>query len=860
MTKMLRPISALACLAALSQGAPAQTPSTQNVPLNIDARKLARALIQLTEQSGMQLIYPAGNKIVDLPARPLSGSFTPQAGLEQLLKGSGLKYEFLDARTIAIIDPAAEPLSTPEERQGPAKREGEDSARATAAETRSLLEKISWRVAQNATAATSVSENKNDPESPYKDSKREELQEIIVTAQKRAERSIDVPMSVTAISAEKLAAAGTTNILDLSRTVPGLSVTEQGPGYQYVAIRGISSYRGNSSLTGIYLDEMPLSGTQQGGFGSADLRVIDLDRVEVLKGPQGTLFGEGAAGGVIRFITKDPDLKRVGGELAAQFSNTTDGGTSERVTGAVEVPLKEDVFGIRVAGVYENSSGWIDQPSVGRKDINDSELEDVRVKALYRPIPQLQIKGLVELHRNQGGAMNMVNQQPYEDSIFLQPVFPDVSTDYFDDYDLYNATVTYDFGFAELLSSTSYKKANAKWSLPQLLGQAPEPWLEILIRDFALESSIRSQELRLTSATAGPFNWTLGAAYKDDESTFGLGYGVDINSRLLGGSIARASSSGFTPTNKSKSRTAFGDISYQLTQRFSLGGGLRYFNGEMERIEPGSFTAASTSSKVTYRAYGKFAASENVNAYLNVGTGFRSGGSNTPSLVPRGAPAVYGPENSIFYELGMKTLLLEGRIRFDAAAYSGKWNDMQQDVIVISPVDGDYLQYTSNGQSAEVKGVEAEISLAATDRLTFTLSGDVTDTKITWVDPANTAPNFFVGDPIDMVPDYKFSASAEYQFQWSPGMSGFFLLKFDQQGKSYSTARNNAVLPPELWQNVAPVVEFLSARVGGERSGWRWTLYGDNLLDERKPINAGYTGFSAQARPRTAGIIVSKSF
>lgn len=692
---------------------------------------------------------------------------------------------------------------------------------------------------------------------------RSVLEEIFVTAQKREERTIDIPMSITAISGEDLAKGAISSMLDLSRAVPSLAISESGPGRQNISIRGFGSARGSSSLIGVYLDEMPVSGAQNGFYASySDLRVIDLNRVEVLKGPQGTLFGEGSAGGVIRFITNDPDLGRLGGDISTEFSNTADGGLSEKVTGTANVPLAEDMFGIRVAAVYENTSGWIDQPSIGRTDINDGEVVHVRGKALYTPTPELQIKGLVEIHRSEGGGSNIVNQKPLEDSNFLQAFDRSAPTDYVDDYEAYNLAATYDFGFAELLSSTSYVAGDSRQSFTQLVDGEPVPWTEILLREFILDSAITSQELRLTSATEGPFVWTFGATYKDTEVTWDTGYGVDAV--IFGGAavFAGAGTGGFASKNKSEGWAGFGDLSYRLTDRLDLGGGLRYFREDREIITP-TFSASTNPDKLTWRVYGKFEAWKDVNLYFNVGTGFRSGGLNDPLVVPRGGQATYSEEDSTFYELGTKMSLFNGRLRFDAALYYGEWENMQDDIVLFSAVDGEFLQFTGNGQDAEMKGVEWEISWLATDRLMLTLAGNVIDSEITWVDPANLNPTYFLGDPINSTPDYSLSAGAEYSFQWSAAVQGFALVNFTRQGEATDTARNFVLAREGERQIVHPELNFLSASIGAEWSGWKASLFGRNLLDERDPVSPGAFGILGvwpQARPRTVGVTISKTF
>jgi outer membrane receptor protein involved in Fe transport len=702
-----------------------------------------------------------------------------------------------------------------------------------------------------------------------------QLEEVVVTAQKRKERTIDVPMSITAISGEKLTAAGITNMRDLSFAVPSLSVNETGPGRQLITLRGISGLRGTSSLIGVYLDELPVSGLQDGrsGVAYADLRVIDLDRVEVLKGPQGTLFGEGAAGGVIRFMTKDPDLSRLGGELSTELFNTAKGGWSEEVTGVVNAPLVKDVFGIRIAAKYENTSGWIDHPagipapmtasgpiglpSIGHEDINDSEVKHVRVKALYTPTSNLRISGMAEIHRNTGGASNIVNQEPIKDSNFLQAFDRNAPTGYYDDYDMFNLAVAYDFGFAEFVSSTSHAKLDSVQSETQVIDGEPVPWLEILVREYQNHQSITSQEFRFTSARKGPFNWTLGANYKDAELTGGYGdAGFDAVVGAFGYFVFSGAQPGFEPTNKSKSWAGFADASYEFFDRLEVGGGLRYFDDAREYFDKGASPITIQSadfSKTTFRAHIKYAISDDANVYFNAGNGFRSGGFNDAANVAGGAPLTYLPETTMSYELGAKTSLLNGRIRLDAAAFYTEYQDM-----IASRLLQGGLGYTANGQNAEVKGLEAELGWAATDRLTLSLAGDVTDTEITELDPTDPNPVYVLGDPISNVPKYGLSATADYRFKWMGSMPGFFQLSFNRKGKAYVSDRSNTLIIDR--QIVSSELNMLNASVGGEWSGWNWSLFGRNLLDEDELIKLFSTGQTAQLRPRSVGIAIGKSF
>jgi len=704
-----------------------------------------------------------------------------------------------------------------------------------------------------------------------------QLEEVVVTAQRREERLMEVPMSITAVSGEQLSDAGIKNVLDLSFSVPSMTILEPGPGMQHISIRGISSTRGSAPLIGTYLDEIPLSALQLDFAAAPDLRVLDLDRVEVLKGPQGTLFGEGAAGGVVRLITKDPELDQFGGEIATELSNTTDGGWSQEVTGVLNVPLAKDVFGIRLAAQYQNASGWIDEAagispadpslgssSIGRDDINDSEVKHVRVKALLAATENFRVKGMAEIHRNDGGGNNIVNRRPYKDRQFVQAVIRSTPTEYFDDYDLFNVTGSYDFGFAELLSSTSYSETDGNQRFTQVTSEV-QPYLEVDSSNVR-HTKLTAQELRLASTGQSAFGWVLGGSYKDAELEF-VDDGLDLV--LFGGTadqlVLTNLGAGVRSRWKTENWATFADVSYAFDNGLQIGGGLRYFEDSRRSSgflpEVGAVPNLSyDSNKLTYRAYIKYAVSEAANIYASVGTGFRSGNAIGPDAVARGAPPSYNPDETIFYELGTKLAAVGGRVRLEAALYYGEFQNMQEDIGRF--INGDLVQYTSNGQDAEIRGAELNVDWAASEQLTLGLSGDVTDTEITYIDPSYDASTlaYGVGDPINLVPKYGLSARSDYRFQWTDAMPGFFRLSFNRKGESHDSERHRfggIVLTDHA---VAPPVSFLNASVGAEWEGWKWNLFGQNLLDEDGFIVATVSGITIQARPRTIGVNVSKSF
>lgn len=688
------------------------------------------------------------------------------------------------------------------------------------------------------------------------DRKLAALEEVVVTAQRRAERSIDVPMTVTALPGNLLSSLGVNNALDLSFVVPGMSVAEPSPGMQMIVIRGISSLRGSSSLMSTYLDEIPSVGVKTQAFtGAPDLRVVDIDRVEVLKGPQGTLFGEGAAGGVVRYITKDPVLSEFGGSVEAEFSDTADGGQSKVVTGVLNAPLVKDVLGIRIAAQYIDQAGWIDQPSIGREDINDSEVKHLRVKALFQPFAKLAIRGLAEIHRNDGGANNIVNRYPLRDSNFLQAVDPFAPTAYEDEYDMMNVALTYDFGFAELLSSSSYVTSEGTARFTQVTPEQPTPFLELDIEGWN-KLEMFNQEVRLTSATGESIEWIVGANYKEVDTESDSLRGLSL--RLNGGPALRGLGANRKGQGASDSFAIFADIRYEVLDGLKIGGGVRYFEDERaSSVVPGD---VGKFSKPTYRLFAGYELTQQANIYASWGTGFRSGSFNSPFSVSFGAPATYQPDESKSYELGLKVSGLDGRLRLDAAVYYGEYENMQEDIATTCDCVVGAIQYTANGQDAEIRGVELSLDWNVSDRLTVGLAGDVTDTEVTYIDPSYVTHAYNIGDPLYLVADYNLSTRAAYSFQWSNEMPGIFQLSYNRKGPAQDTARHRyggAVLTDHV---VSSELNFLNASIGGDWNTWQWSLFGRNLLDEREAIMPGITGVTPQARPRTFGISLRKTF
>ncbi len=822
-----------ACAAAGVAHGRDQPHSPGAIQAQIGAQSLEQALATFSRQSGLQVIYAsalvAGRQSPGAPA-----GLPAAAVLEHILSGTGLTFSWVNERTVSIWQRGSETSSG---RRLP----GQAISEVTPASGSMRLAQASagqGGAEQNSAAERESAESWREP--------AEKLEEIVVTAQKRAQRMLDVPMSVAAMTGEALDEKGIKNISDLSYAVPSLSVKEGGPGEQLITIRGIGNGRGSSSLVGIYLDDAPVSSIP---FAQIDLRVIDLERVEVLRGPQGTLYGEGSAGGTIRFLTKNPQLDRFSAHAKMSFyANEDSDSPSTEVQGILNLPLIKDVFGLRLAGAFEDTAGWIDQPAAGRTDINDNKLRDMRAKALWRVSDNLDVTLMAVVHKDDGGAKNLVDVEPVEESNYLHPVYPTARTPMQDDHEVYNLAINYDLGFATLLSATSYMDKLAENVNANLYQAAPasSPLREQHTLSL-YKANMFSEELRLTSKGDGRWNWTTGLFYRDAQddtgSTIDLAAGGTI---LLRNFIARA-------VNDSRSWAVFGDAGYALTDRLEMGAGLRYFEDSRKNTDVvTNARQEGTFNSLDPRVYLSFALAPDVKLYGNVAKGFRSGGFNALSSVLAGGPATFEPEEVLSYEAGIKSISAQGRFRADVSLFYSEYKDVQ----VLGLIPGFLLNaVTSNAGEAEIKGVEWELNWTPTDRLTLGLNGNLTDTELTRIGVTSTSHR--VGDPIDYVPEYSYTISAAYAFPMFGNKQAVASIDYNVQDGTPVTNRSAGLVQPVAHSDT---LTFLNASLALRADPWGFELFGQNLLDDRDLLFPSLFGYTAQARPRTVGLRMTYDF
>ena len=767
---------------------------------HIEERDLGSAIEAIVRHTDKNVLFPY--ELADATGlNPVIGSYTLEEALQVLLQGTDFTGGLSDngVMFIALSDATVEQ-----------DREGEVN---TTIIKKGLLASVSAFLFGVGANGAALAQDGVDADESGHDT-------IIVTAQKREQRLQDVPLSLTVLGGEEIEARGITDIEDLGFAVPALTIRELGDQRQ-IAIRGVDNNFGPTPLTGVYVDEVPANGGQVGfGFDLPDLRLYDLERVEVLKGPQGTLFGQGSVGGTVRFITKKPDLNELQFKSNVELALTKDGAPSQMFQGALSVPLIEDKLAIRISPTWDNQDGWIDLPQANAKDANDQNVVNVRTNLIWRPVDNLDISAMAIVHQNDAGGLNRGENEDgnYDASLFGQGV--SVVPTRTEDYELYNLTIDYDFAGINFVSSSSYTDRNASTS--------PFYDASLLILDYPVASEVFSQEVRLSSAGEGPLEWVIGGVYTDvDSSISGDVYFADP------GDLTAPRTPDFVLLQEttSESWAVFGDISYDVTDRFEVGAGLRYF--EDDRTFFDGLDNSASFDEISPRFYANYDISEDVTAYLNIAKGFRSGGFNAFG----GAP--YDPETVWTYDAGVRGAFLDGRLYVEASGYYSDYRNY----LANSTPPGQILATFNNLAEVEILGGELAFTLQATDNLSLSFSANYSDSEIASLGGATAAP-FAEGDQLDGIAPLGVTASIHQDFLFAD-KDAYFRLDYSHQDE----IRRAIISPPE-----SDVIDLFNAELGVDLSDdLSLSFFGRNLFNERSvPYPNGV--LSPRLRPRTIGI------
>ena len=672
------------------------------------------------------------------------------------------------------------------------------------------------------------------------------LDEIVVTAQRRAERLQDVPEAISALSGDMLNQMRLQGNADLAAYVPSLSFDVLGPGETTLAIRGLGTAYGLEPAVSLYVNETPLDIRTDGYAGAPDIDFFDVDRVEVLRGPQGTLYGASSMGGAIRILTAQPDPKAFAVNAEVGGSSTDGGGLGYLTKSAVNLPLSPDAA-IRIVGAFEHVPGYINQAAPGdfsvahpdlpvtARRINDVDLKSGRIIGLWKPTDALTIKPTLMISE-----VDANNNSNYFSNLPEFTIAADYPSPQQSRLEVGNLEVDYNFDFATLMSSTSVLSRDVQtqsdftlyWAnLASEFGVPYPPNYPTTDFDTSHNDGF-IQELRLTSPTDQRLRWVGGAYFShyrqhSTEST---------NSTAFAEAIGQATGPNLYSFDQSvidQQSAVFADLTYKVVPRFEITVGERYYElrDSLENTQSGVL-AAPSQPLVHAKASGNsprlvltYHPIDDTTIYATAAKGYRPGGPNVGLPTGIGCTLnnayspLYQPDTVWNYELGVKSEFLDRRLSIDLAAYKIDWKNVQQ--AVTDPGCG-YL-FVANVGTAQSKGFEAEINFKPFESLLLTASGSYDHAEFTSIDVAfQGAGTAQPGEAVPSVPHQKFNIGAEYTRGLLADYTGYMRLDWSHLGNIPAGFTYNAV---------RPAYSALEAAVGVRTGRFDLSLYGHNLTN-----------------------------
>lgn len=715
---------------------------------------------------------------------------------------------------------------------------------------------------------------------PAEDAASDSSGDIIVTANKRAERQLDVPSAITAFRGSDLLDDGYTSLKDYLALTPGVQVSQAGGGGTPV-IRGLTTGTNLGAIVGIVIDGAPVgpsSSFNLGGANSTDLDPIDLERVEVLKGPQGTLYGANTLGGLVSYTFARPNLSDVTAIARGELSGTENGGTNYSIRAAVSAPIVRDKLGARVSGYIDRPGGFVDNDVAGINDFNRQRNWGINGSLRFEPTSDLSIN-IVGFHQrvNQAGQDYVVynaNGQPLNDLRYDQQLY----NKYRKTSDVLIGTIDYDLGFGNLTSVSSYQKIDSYILLNALTFTAQLPFFTLFggaavppgtAAGADAKGPIKkfSQELRLASSGDGPLQYVVGAFYTHEKARTSTNVtGFDPNFVTV---PTLDPALGFGVNDTYKEIAGFGNLTYKFSDAFDLTGGLRIgrINQSYNQTFYGSDSAAFNTFLVlqgltpvpadtgttrgaetvkTYLLTARYRFSPDGMIYARYATGFRPGG---PNFSVPGLPASFDADSTENFEGGVKTKFWGGKGTIDVSAFYMRWKD-----ILIQVSSGGLNAYT-NGGNARVYGVEGSLSLQPVEGLTLAGTLSYNDGKITSIDPL-AAASIGVGDPLPNSPKWSGSLALDYRTPVSGEWQAVVGATAKFVGQRHATLRSSILQPDYL----IPKYALFDLRAGVESDHVDISLFVRNLTDKRAQLSAttanGINEVVVQ-RPRTIGASVT---
>lgn len=812
---------------------PASAQAQRAVSVDIPAQSLSTAIRQVGRQTRTEIIFSAA--IIGARRSPaVRGNLTASEALSRLLGGTGLTVRATSQGALIVEQAAGNGVGGPD-----------------TGNERSTADQFNGG------------------------------EDIVVTAQKRSERLQDVPVPVTVVNTTQLAQTNQLRVQDYFSKIPGVSYQAGGLEGQesqaIIVIRGISTGGVGNAVVGNVVDDVPFGASASPSFAAVvpDIDPGDLERIEVLRGPQGTLYGASSMGGLLKFVTIDPSVGAVSGRIQAGVNTVRTGEMGYSLRGGINVPIS-DTIAVRASGFRLRDPGYVDNPLTGKNDVNRRDGKGGRVALLWQPNSEFSVRlsGLVQESFTAGADVANATLSTRND-LQLSGI-PGVNI-YKQRIENYSAIVTGKIGNVELKSITgsSYLKVVSApdYTAPFLGGFFSDLATNFFgvsgVAVYATNTAKRfSQELRASiplQIFGGESTWLIGALY-DNEKIDDSGDFQAVNAQT--GEIVGTLLANGLPS-KYKETAFFSNLDLQITDEFDIqfGGRLAYIRqkgasvsreGPLVRIffDPNSDTFQTPTLKAkdnpfTYLISPRYKISPDIMVYGRVASGYRPGGPNSNCGV-MGVPCQYSHDTTTNYEIGTKGKILNGVLSFDLSIYRIDWSDIQLGLTVPTTV----LGYSANAGTARSEGVE--LSLESRPIAGLTLAGWVAynDARLVKALPATAGDlaNLPEGSRLPMSSRWSGSVSINHEFDLGPDLRAHV-----GGSVSYVDDRiGGLVLAPLVY----PSYVQADFSAGVEYRTFRFDVYVNNLTDKRASLSGDpvSSNLIVYSRPRTLGLTVTKNF
>ncbi len=738
----------------------------------------------------------------------------------------------------------------------------------------------------------------------------EERDTIVVTAQKRTQTLQEIPQSVSVVGGDTLERLNATTFEQYLSLIPGLSLNSTTPGVNRIALRGVNT-GGVASTVATYVDETPFGSSTalvNAGILSGNFDTFDVARIEVLRGPQGTLYGANSMGGVMKYVTNEPDTEEYSARVRAGVESTKNGGIGYSGAGVINVPLSEQLA-FRSSGFYRKTGGYAD--SIGAAitgvlpqdifgpgapssdvpinlvsdiddDVNTSESYGGRASLLFEATENLSFRltGLMQDMNTDEASSIEVDPDTREpiiapDGGFVRSRFADGSNEIA--YRLYNGTVEWDLGFANLVSATSYSTFDQTIhdESSTISGGIVPATIDLFFAtgpvdvflDQETDQRKFTQEVRLSSPDNDRFEWLLGAYFTRETGKITQ----DLNAYDEGTDnvvVDGATLADIDINSIYKEYAGFANATLHITDRFDLTFGGRYSHNEQTAeqligatfpllVAPVPFLRNTSDEGVfTWSVAPHYDVTDTVSVYARAAKGYRPGG---PNVLPADAPPgseTFDSDTVLSYEAGIKAQTPDGLFGIDLSAFYLKWKDIQLITSVTTSLGP--LSFNANGETARSLGGEFSARLNPLEGLSFILNGAYTDAELTADSPETGGID---GDPLPITPKYTVSLNSDYEWALSNEVGAFVGATYRWQSK-----QSSGFVDGDLGSRLDGY-EVVDLRAGLSFDRYAIDVFARNVFDSDALTSGGnangdfpFGGTAGVLRPRTIGATLTAEF